>query len=628
MKATSRDHLAEIAREIAESYGRFKTTISVCGGTGCQASGCRSVRHALEAELKKRNLTDIVRLLVTGCHGFCQQGPLILIRPGDILYCKVQPDWVPRIVEETVIHGRTIDNFLYRDPVSMIRIEKEQDIPFYAVQSKLILGDNTCLDPTDIRDYIALGGYQALAKALFDLDPEEIIEIIQASRLRGRGGGGFPTGRKWASALKAPGDHKWVICNADEGDPGAFMDESILEGNPHLVLEGMIIGARAICADAPVGSTELAKVGGFVYVRNEYPLALERISEAINQAREWGFLGKNILGSGFDFDIRINRGGGAFVCGESTALIASLEGKPGEPRAKYIHTVEHGYHSEPTVLNNVETWANVPGIIRHGPAKYRELGTEGSPGTKIFSLVGKVQNTGLVEIPMGTSLRRLVEDIGGGVPEKKTFKAVQTGGPSGGCLPESLLDLPVDFDALTEAGSMMGSGGIIVMDSDTCMVDVARYFVRFLESESCGKCTPCREGLREMDRILTRITEGRGESGDPAYLVELARWMEGGSLCALGTTAANPVLSTLKHFSDEYTTHITDRKCPAGVCRELTEYYVVEENCTGCTLCAKVCPTGAASGESKKAHSIDTLLCIKCNECYKACKFDAIGRCR
>jgi len=614
MKIESPDHLSKLSAEFSEELGKYKTTISLCGGTGCQASGSRDVAEAFRSELEKKNLTDTVRLLITGCHGFCQQGPLVIIRPGDILYCGIKPEHVERIIDETVGQGLVISDLLFHER-GKERIEKEQDVPFYKVQNKLLLGRNSHIDPTDIRDYIATGGYRALAKSLFDMKPGDIVDEVKASGLRGRGGGGFPTGRKWESAVNAPGEHKWVICNADEGDPGAFMDESILEGNPHLVVEGMIIGARAIGAH-----------GGWVYVRNEYPLALARISEAIRQAREWSLLGNDILGSGFDFDIRINRGGGAFVCGESTALMASLEGLQGEPRAKYIHTVEHGYHDEPTVLNNVETWANVPGIILDGAQKFRELGTQGSPGTKIFSLVGKVKNTGLVEIPMGMTLRQLVEDIGGGVDERKTFKAVQTGGPSGGCLPESLLDLQVDFDALTEAGSMMGSGGVIVMDNDTCMVDVARYFIRFLESESCGKCTPCREGLREMDRILTRITEGRGEESDIDYLEELAEWMKSGSLCALGTTAANPVLSTLRYFRDEYEAHIRDRKCPAGVCRELVEYRVIAEKCTGCTLCAKVCPTGAATGIAKEVHSIDTMLCIKCGECYRVCKFDAIGR--
>jgi NADH:ubiquinone oxidoreductase subunit F (NADH-binding)/(2Fe-2S) ferredoxin/NAD-dependent dihydropyrimidine dehydrogenase PreA subunit len=615
MRLESPQQLIKTAEEIRVNLQAFEATVSVCGGTGCVASGCRAVAKAVEEELNKRGLREKVRLLVTGCHGFCQQGPIVVVRPGDVFYSHVDPKWVPEIIEKTVINHEPVEKYLYKNPKTKKRVVKETDVPFYKVQTRPLLGNNAFIDPTDIRDYIGSGGYQALAKALFEMNPDSIVDEIKKSGLRGRGGGGFPTGRKWDTAKKATGAHKWVICNADEGDPGAFMDEAVLEGNPHLVVEGMVIGARAVGAH-----------GGYVYVRNEYPLALKKITLAIEQAREWGLLGKNILGSGFDFDIKVNRGGGAFVCGESTALMASLEGKQGEPRAKYIHTVEHGYHDEPTVLNNVETWANAPAIILDGASKFRELGTEGSPGTKIFSLVGKVNNTGLVEIPMGMSLRTLVEEIGGGVPKKRQLKAVQTGGPSGGCLPDRLLDLPVDFDELSKAGSMMGSGGIIVMDENTCMVDVARYFIRFLRSESCGKCTPCREGLAEMDRVLTLITEGHGTPSDLDYLDELSRWMEGASLCALGTTAANPVASTLHYFRDEYITHITECKCPGGVCRELLEYRIDSEKCTGCTACVEVCPVGATSGEKKKVHNLDAMLCIKCGACFDACNFDAIKR--
>lgn len=615
MRISSPEDLAKVVKEIRSRLDSFEATISVCGGTGCLASGCRAVADAVRDELEKRNLTEKIRLLVTGCHGFCEQGPIVVVRPGDVFYGKAKPDWIPEIIEESVLNGRPVEKYLYKDPDTKETITRERDIPFYAAQDRPILGGNALMDPSEIGDYIALDGYTALVKSLFSMQADEIIEEVKASGLRGRGGGGFPTGRKWESCKKAEGKNRWIICNADEGDPGAFMDESILEGNPHLVVEGMIIGALA------VGGTS-----GYVYVRNEYPQALKQIERAIVQAREWGLLGENILGSGFDFDIKINRGGGAFVCGESTALMASLEGKPGEPRAKYIHTVEHGYHNEPTLLNNVETWANVPGIILNGADAYRVLGTESSPGTKIFSLVGKVNNTGLVEIPMGIPLRHLVQDIGGGIPDRKKFKAVQTGGPSGGCLPESLLDLPVDFDALTSAGSMMGSGGLIVMDEDTCMVDVARFFIRFLMEESCGKCTPCREGLREMNRVLTGITEGNGTVEDLDYLEELGEWMKNGSLCGLGTSAPNPVLSTIGYFRDEYLAHIENHKCPGGVCRELLEFVILEDKCTGCTLCAKVCPTDAISGEKKEPHSIDTTLCIKCGSCYDACKFDAIRR--
>jgi NADH-quinone oxidoreductase subunit F len=615
MKIASPAKLRETRDKLSSDIRKYRSFVTVCGGTGCRSSKSLAVFNAFNKEINDRGLSESVRLFMSGCHGLCEKGPNVVIEPGNIYYCRVKPEWVEEIVESTIQKGEVIEKYLLNKLKAKESAHKRNGSQVYPYQVRLILSNNGKIDPCDIRDYITHGGYESLSRALFELRPEELIEEIKNSGLRGRGGGGFPTGRKWESCRKIHADSKWVIGNADEGDPGAFMDRSLLEGNPHLVIEGMIIGAYAIGAN-----------GGRIYIRNEYPLAVHHIGIAIEQAREWGFLGKNILGSGFDFDIKINRGGGAFVCGESTALMASLEGKPGEPRAKYIHTVEFGYRDQPTVLNNVETWANVPGIILHGSEKYRELGTEGSPGTKIFSLVGKVNNSRLVEIPMGTTLRRLVEDIGGGVPNGKKVKGVQTGGPSGGCLPESLFDLPVDFDALNEAGSMMGSGGIIVMDQDTCMVDIALYFINFLKSESCGKCTPCREGLKEMHRILERITKGEGETEDLDYLEELGEWMKNGSLCALGSSAPNPVLSTLRYFRDEYMCHIADNKCPAGVCRNLIKYYVIEENCTGCTLCAKVCPTGAASGEKKQPHSIDTILCMKCDECYKACKFSAIGK--
>ncbi len=618
MKLTSPTQLDQVARDFRASLEGYKTTISLCGGTNCTACGCNEVLEVLKTELEARNLTYTVRLIVTGCQGLCSEAPLISINPDDVLYCNVEPGWIKRIVSDTVIEGKTIPDYCFTDPVNGTTYEKFSEIPFFSDQTRVLLANSPHIDPSDIRDYISVGGYRALAKALFEMEPGEIVDEISASGLRGRGGGGFPTGRKWASGAKAPGDHKWVICNADEGNPGAYMDGSLLESNPHLIIEGMIIGAKAVGAGAPGG--------GYIYVRNEYPLALSRISEAINEARRWGLLGNDILGSGLSFDIRINRGGGAFVCGESTALMASLEGKPGEPRPKYVHTVEKGYHNEPSVLNNVETWANVPGIILDGAQKYREHGTDASPGTKIFSLVGKVRHTGLVEIPMDRSVRSLVEGIGGGAPEGKKLKAVQTGGPSGGCLPVSQLDLQLDFDVLNEAGSMMGAGGIIVMDEDTCMVDIALHFIRFNTDESCGKCTPCREGLQEMERVLTHITEGKAEMDDLGHLEELGQWMIGGCLCALGATAPHPVLSTIKYFRDEYETHIKGHKCPGGVCRELIEYSVIEANCTGCGDCVTVCPTGAVSGLPDKVHKIDMLLCTKCDECYKACKFEAIGK--
>ena len=501
---------------------------------------------------------------------------------------------------------------MFKDPSTKKKIIHEQDIPFYKLQQRLILGKNGLIDPTSFEDYLAIGGYTALEKALFDMTPEEIINEVKKSGLRGRGGGGFPTGIKWESCRRHEGD-RYVICNADEGDPGAYMDRGLLEGNPHSVIEGMIIGAIAI------GSHE-----GYVYVRHEYPLAVKILGMALQKLKEIGLLGKNILNSGFDFDIHISRGGGAFVCGESTALMASLEGKPGRPRAKYIHTVERGFRQNPSNLNNVETWANIPVIINKGSDWFASIGTEKSKGTKIFSLVGKVVNTGLVEVPMGTSLRTIIYDIGGGIPKKKKFKAVQTGGPSGGCIPEQFLDMGVDFDELTKVGSMMGSGGMIVMDQDTCMVDVARYFLDFLKEESCGQCNPCREGIKQMLVILTDICEGRGKEGDIELLEELGSMVQKFSLCGLGTTAPNPLLTTIRYFRDEYEAHIKDKKCPAGVCKALFHYEIDEEACIGCHLCALRCPQKAITGEKKKPHFLDQEKCIKCGICYDACKFNAI----
>jgi NADH:ubiquinone oxidoreductase subunit F (NADH-binding)/Pyruvate/2-oxoacid:ferredoxin oxidoreductase delta subunit len=477
----------------------------------------------------------------------------------------------------------------------------------------VLFRSNSKVDPKSLEDYLAIGGYSALAKALTGMKPEQIIQEVIKANLRGRGGGGFPTGWKWDSTRKAQGDPKYVICNADEGDPGAYMDRSLLEGNPHLVLEGMIIGAYAI------GSSQ-----GYIYARNEYPLAIENITLAIKQAREAGLLGENILGSGFSFDVKINRGGGAFVCGESSALFASLEGRAGEPRAKYVHATDKGLYDKPTNLNNVETWANVPFIIEKGADWYASMGTAGSKGTKIFSLVGKINNTGLVEVPMGTKLREIVFDIGGGIPGGKKFKAIQTGGPSGGCIPEQYLDMGVDFDELTKIGSMMGSGGMIVMDEDNCMVNVAKYFTNFLVSESCGKCVPCREGIRRMRDILVDITEGKGREGDVELLEKMATAIIDGALCALGSSAPNPVLSTIRYFRDEYVAHIKEHRCPAGVCKDLILYSIDPEKCTGCTVCSKVCPTGAAKGERKQAHTIDAAICTKCGACRESCKFEAI----
>jgi NADH-quinone oxidoreductase subunit F len=538
---------------------------------------------------------------------------LVVLKPKNILYQRVQVEDVPEIVALSVAKDGIIERLLYEEPKTGRKITAEDDVPFYRKQQRLILGSNALLDPASIEDYIALGGYSALARAL-TMAPETVIEEVARSGLRGRGGAGFPTGAKWESTRHAPGAAKYVICNADEGDPGAYMDRSLMEGNPHSVLEGMIIGAYAI------GAHE-----AFVYIRNEYPLAVKNTELALRQAGDYGLLGENILGSGFDLSLRINRGGGAFVCGESTALMASLEGKVGEPRAKYVHTSEKGLWDQPTNLNNVETWANVPLIINRGAEWYRTIGTAGSKGTKIFSLVGKINNTGLVEVPMGMTLRTIVEEIGGGIPKGKKFKAVQTGGPSGGCLPESMLDLPVDFDELTRAGSMMGSGAMIVMDEDTCMVDIARYFVHFLESESCGKCVPCREGLKRMGEILDDIVSGRGSDQDTELLERLAVTLSDGALCALGTTAANPVMSALRYFRHEFDAHIKNKECPAHVCKGLISFRVDKKKCNGCGLCVKACPSKAITLVAKKQPVVlDQTKCIKCGGCFDACRRDAI----
>jgi len=589
-----------------------KPHVRVCLGTGCRARGSLDVAEAFKDEIEKQGLEIQVECKQTGCHGFCERGPVVVIGPKDIFYQRVKPRDVPEIVSKTLLNWEVVDRLLYMDPATGQKILYEYDVPFYKRQTRRILAYNGQIDPTDILDYIAVGGYQALAKAIANMSCEKIISIVEKSGLRGLGGGGFPTGKKWRLCREAAGDVKFVVGNGDEGDPGAFSDRSLMEGNPHSILEGMIIGAYAIGANR-----------GYLYVRAEYPLALKHLQIAINQSREYGFLGKSIFNSKFGFDIRINRGGGAFVCGESSALVASIEGKMGEPGAKYVHTVERGLWNKPTNLNNVKTWASVPMIINEGADRYAKIGTMKSKGTGVFSLVGKVNNTGLVEIPMGTPLKQIIYDIGGGVLDGKRFKAVQTGGPSGGCIPERLLDLPVDFEKLTEAGSMMGSGGMIVMDNSTCMVDVARYFLDFLQNESCGKCVPCREGIKRMLEIVTDITAGRGKEEDLELLQELAETVKDFSLCGLGKTAPNTVLSTLRYFKDEYYAHVRDKKCPAGICRDLIEYSILEDKCTGCGACLKLCPQQAIDAYGL-IHTIDPAKCIRCGICRDACQFGAI----
>lgn len=604
--------LAAHRRTLLAARDPNQAVIALCGGTGCRAQGAMKVYEALRAELAARNTDCDVRMRLTGCHGFCERGPLMLLFPEGILYQHVGVEDVAEIVERTVLGGEVLERLLYNDSATGEQHHKEEEIPFYRLQHRLVLRDNGHLDPTSIDDYIALGGYAGLARAL-EMGATAVLEEVKRAVLRGRGGAGFAAGRKWEACRNGPGDLRYIVCNADEGDPGAFMDRSVLEGNPHSVLEGMTIGALAM------GSRE-----GYVYVRQEYPLAVEHLTLAIAQSRELGLLGEAILGSEFSLDLHVSRGGGAFVCGEASAMMASLEGRRGVPRRRLIHLSEHGLWDRPTNLNNVETWANVPHIALNGADWFRSIGTEGSTGTKIFSLVGKVNNTGLVEVPMGTSLREIIFDIGGGIPGGKAFKAVQTGGPSGGCLPADKLDVPVDFDTLVAEGSMMGSGGMIVMDEDTCMVDVARYFLRFLASESCGNCTSCREGLMRLRDLLGDIVEGRGTRETIVFVEELAQTVQATSLCALGTSAVNPVLSTLRYFRDEYLAHVDDKRCPARVCKALITFSIDPERCNGCTLCAQRCPQKAVQGEKKQAHSIEPEICIKCGICKDVCRRDAV----
>ncbi len=613
-KLNSARELEHLRERLRQQRQNITKTVMVGGGTCCQASGSRAVIDAVRNELSRQGLEQTIRLCVTGCHGFCEQDPVIVIEPGNIFYCHVSPEDAFEIVYQTVMKGELIERLLYTDPVSGEKCQTETEIPFYKAQDRQVLSQNRMVDPCSIEDYIVAGGYSALARVLNNgITPDKIIKEIKESGLRGRGGGGFPTGRKWQECCEAPGDEKYVICNADEGDPGAYMDRCVLEGNPQLVLEGMMIGGRAVGAHK-----------GYIYVRNEYPLAVEHSRTAVEQARELGLLGNNILGSSFSFDVDIARGGGAFVCGESTALMASVEGKVGEPRAKDVHTVVDGLYHKATTLNNVETWANVPSIILNGSSWFASKGTKGSKGTKILALAGRIKNTGLVEVAMGMSIHEVVFNIGGGAVDGKMIKAVQIGGPSGGCLPVEKFNLPIDFDILADAGSMVGSGGMVVMDERSCMVDVAKYFLNFLQDESCGKCVPCRLGIDRMLEIITDITEGRGKLEQLGLLEELAETVSETALCGLGKTAPNPVLTTLRYFHQEYEAHINERRCPSGVCKALITYWIDPDKCTGCGVCLRGCVHGAITGEKNQQHVIDVHLCQKCGICRSECKFDAI----
>ncbi|MGE5630294.1 MAG: NADH-ubiquinone oxidoreductase-F iron-sulfur binding region domain-containing protein [Caulobacteraceae bacterium] len=592
-----------------------KKQVLVCCGTGCLANGSMEVYTEFVRHLELLDDIFEVKAVVkaTGCNGLCERGPIVKILPEDIAYFKVAAGDVREIIEKSILNAEVVERLLYYDPASGMRIRSHKETDFYRRQNKTVLRNIGEIDPGSIGDYISRGGYSALEKALFQMWPEEIIDTIKKSGLRGRGGAGFPTGLKWETCSNMDSYPKYVVCNGDEGDPGAFMDRSIMEGDPNSIIEGMVICAYA------VGASE-----GFIYIRDEYSLALKNMSKAIEEAEKYGYLGEDIIGSGMKFHIQIVRGGGAFVCGESTALMASIEGNVGEPRAKYIHSTEKGLWGKPTVLNNVETWVNVPEIIKKGHEWFSAIGTEKSKGTKVFSLVGKVKNTGLVEVPMGTSLRELIFEIGGGIIGGRRFKAVQTGGPSGGCISEEQLDLKVDFDSLSKAGSMMGSGGMIVMDDRTCMVEVARYYTKFLSEESCGKCLPCREGLRKMLEVLNNICDGKGKENDIELLEEICSTMSETSLCGLGKTAPNPVLTTMKNFKEEYMEHIVNKRCPAGVCKKLVVFYIDGELCKGCGICKKACPAGAVLGDIGLSHTIDIEKCIKCGSCIDACRLNAV----
>ena len=588
--------------------------VLVCTGTGCVSSGSKKVIAKLEEELKANSLDKEVKIVETGCQGFCEQGPLVIIYPEGTFYTHVQESDVPEIVSEHLIKGRIVGRLLFKEPLTAQSVPDYADIDFYKKQHRLVLKNCGHINPDSLEEYIGADGYEGLAKVLLTMTPEQVVEEMKKTGLRGRGGGGFPTGMKWGFCQKSPGPKKYIICNADEGDPGAFMDRSLLEGDPHAILEGMIIGAYAIGADE-----------GYIYCRAEYPLAIKRLKQAIAQAEEAGLLGENILGTDFNCTIHIKEGAGAFVCGEETALMASIEGKRGMPRPRPPFPAVKGLWEKPSNINNVETFANVPYIFRGGAEEYAKLGTEKSKGTKVFALTGKINNTGLAEVPMGITMREIIFDIGGGIIGGKKFKAVQIGGPSGGCIPEQLLDTPVDYDSLIAAGAMMGSGGLVVMDEETCMVDVAKFFLNFTQSESCGKCTPCREGTKRMLEMLEKISDGKGEDGDIEKLEKLASSIKAGALCALGQTAPNPILSTLRYFRDEYEAHIKEKRCPAGACHHLLTYKITDA-CKGCSLCAKNCPVNAISGEPKQKYVIDAAKCIKCGACLTKCPFKAIVR--
>ena len=591
----------------------FRSHIMVCGGTGCTSSGSKKIIEAFNREVAAAGLSEEVKVIQTGCFGLCALGPIVVVYPEGIFYSMVEEKDVKEIVEEHLVKGRPVTRLVYDETVQGSTITSLNDTRFYKKQMRIALRNCGRIDPDNIEEYIAYDGYAALGKALTEMTPDEVIKCVLDSGLRGRGGGGFPTGRKWSLAAMNHADQKYVACNADEGDPGAFMDRSILEGDPHAVIEAMAIAAYAI------GATK-----GFVYIRAEYPIAVERLQHAIDQAKEYGLLGKNIFGTDFEFDLEIKLGAGAFVCGEETALINSIEGNRGEPKPRPPFPAQKGIFGKPTLLNNVETYANIPQIILNGPEFLNTIGTEKSKGTKVFALGGKINNTGLVEVPMGTTLRTVVEEIGGGIPNGGTFKAAQTGGPSGGCIPASLIDTPIDYDNLVAIGSMMGSGGLIVMDETTCMVDIAKFFLEFTVEESCGKCTPCRVGTKRLLEMLEKITSGNGTLEDLDKIEKLCYFIKEDSQCGLGQCAPNPVLSTLKYFRDEYVAHVVDKKCPAGVCKDLLQYKIIADKCKGCTLCKRVCPVGAISGNVKEAHVIDTNKCIKCGACLSGCKFGAI----